>query len=53
MDFLETTGSYPTKLEKEMLVKKTNMTKKQISNWFKNKRQRSKENYGKNIRYCF
>ena len=50
MDFLHNTGSYPTKEEKEMLVEKTNMTNKQISNWFKNKRQRAKANNDKNIR---
>ena len=33
-----------------MLVKETSMTKNQISNWFKNKRQRTKENKDKIIR---
>ena len=50
MKFLQSKGNAPTKEEKDMLVKETSMTKRQISNWFKNKRQRTKENYDKNIR---
>ena len=50
MNFLQNNGNSPSKEEKEMLVKQTSMTKRQISNWFKNKRQRTKENNDKSIR---
>ena len=50
MNFLQNNGNSPSKEEKEMLVKETSMTKRQISNWFKNKRQRTKENNDKSIR---
>ena len=50
MKFLQKRGNSPSKEEKDMLVKETSMNKKQISNWFKNKRQRTKENNDKNIR---
>ena len=50
MDFLQNEGNSPSKEEKKMLVKQTSMTKKQISHWFKNKRQRNKESNDKNTR---
>ena len=50
MKFLQNKGNSPTNEEKEKLMKETSMNKKQISDWFKNKRQRTKEKNDKSKR---
>lgn len=44
---------YPTATEKLTLAEKANLTVTQVSNWFKNKRQRARANKGKNDKLTF
>ena len=40
--FYTNTNTYPSNLEKKNLAENTGLTQTQISNWFKNRRQRDR-----------